>query len=151
MFHTTSGEELLVGLPLVLPMGWIQPPPLFTSATETVADLANQHMVYNVPCAPHLLDFLSKAPPATSRSASSPTCGPIPRPLPKAVMAMGWHRPAVKSWDVYVDNVIRMVQGLPTHRRHVKLILLHTLDTVFCILESGDDSYRQEPASLQKC
>jgi hypothetical protein len=38
-FLTEEGEEQLIGLSLVLPMGWKQPPPLFTTGTETVADL----------------------------------------------------------------------------------------------------------------
>jgi hypothetical protein len=38
------GEPQVIGFPLVLPMGWMQSPPLFTAATETVADLANQSL-----------------------------------------------------------------------------------------------------------
>jgi hypothetical protein len=38
------GDTPLVALPLVLPMGWTESPPYFTTATETVADLANQRV-----------------------------------------------------------------------------------------------------------
>jgi hypothetical protein len=41
MCPTRDGEEQLINLPLVLPMGWKQFPHLFTPATETIADLAN--------------------------------------------------------------------------------------------------------------
>jgi hypothetical protein len=44
VFPTEPGEEELIGLPLVLPMGWKQSPPLFTAATETVADLTNSKL-----------------------------------------------------------------------------------------------------------
>jgi hypothetical protein len=36
-----QGQERLIGFPVVLPMGWKESPPVFTSATETVTDLAN--------------------------------------------------------------------------------------------------------------
>jgi hypothetical protein len=62
MFPTAEGEEPLVGLPLFLPMGWKQSPPLFTAATETVADLANNKLTDMKPSVPHRLDLLSKTP-----------------------------------------------------------------------------------------
>jgi hypothetical protein len=58
-----SKWEPLVGFPLVLPMGWMQPPPLFTAATETVADLANHNMRDKLSSSPHRLDDLSETPP----------------------------------------------------------------------------------------
>jgi hypothetical protein len=42
MFPYKEGEEPLAGFPLVLPMGWMQSPPIFTAATETMVDLTNQ-------------------------------------------------------------------------------------------------------------
>jgi hypothetical protein len=44
LFPTEAGYEQLIGLPLVLPIVWKQSPPLFTSASETVADLANNKL-----------------------------------------------------------------------------------------------------------
>ena len=38
------GEEQLLALPLVLPMGWSESPPYFCAATETVADLSLIHI-----------------------------------------------------------------------------------------------------------
>ena len=35
-------EEPMVAIPITLPMGWKNSPPLFCMATETVADLANE-------------------------------------------------------------------------------------------------------------
>jgi hypothetical protein len=56
-------EEPLIGFPLVLPMGWIQSPPLFTAATETVAGLANIYLANNVTSNPHRLDSVSESKP----------------------------------------------------------------------------------------
>jgi hypothetical protein len=36
------GKELLLVLPLVIPMGWTESPPHFCAVTETVADLTNK-------------------------------------------------------------------------------------------------------------
>ena len=38
---TKPGEPHLVAFPSVLPMGWKNSPPIFSAATETIADLAN--------------------------------------------------------------------------------------------------------------
>ena len=44
IFPTLPGQQRLVALPLVLPMGWKNSPPTFSTATETIADLANQQL-----------------------------------------------------------------------------------------------------------
>ena len=44
VFPTEPGEEQLVAFPLVLPMGWTNSPPHFSSFTETITDLANARM-----------------------------------------------------------------------------------------------------------
>jgi hypothetical protein len=53
-----SEGEPLIGFPLVLPMGWMHPP-LFTAATETVADLANHNLRDKLASSPHRLDDVS--------------------------------------------------------------------------------------------
>ena len=42
-FPQYPGEEQLVVLPLSIPMGWVESPSALCVATETVADLANNH------------------------------------------------------------------------------------------------------------
>ena len=42
IFPSGKGEEQMVAIPLTLPMGWKNSPPLFYAATETVAYLANE-------------------------------------------------------------------------------------------------------------
>jgi hypothetical protein len=147
---TKPGEPQVIGFPLVLPMGWMQSPPLFTAATETVADIANQALQHSAQSCPYRLDVLSEsvAPPPLGGppALTSPTADPVPhRRAPQ-----GRPLPAVKKWDVYVDDFIGMVQGGWRHRRHVKRVLLHTLDRVFRPLDSGDSEQRQEPASVKK-
>jgi hypothetical protein len=58
---TLPGQPKIIGFPLVLPMGWMQSPPLFTAATETVADLANQELEALAPAQPHRLDIVSES------------------------------------------------------------------------------------------
>ena len=43
-------------IPLTLPMGWKIFPPIFCTATETVADLENAALRCNTPPLPHRLD-----------------------------------------------------------------------------------------------
>ena len=56
VFPTRPGEEPLVALPLVLPMGWKNSPPIFSALTETIADLANWRIKHGYPAPPHHLD-----------------------------------------------------------------------------------------------
>jgi hypothetical protein len=41
VFPTLPGDEPLIAFPLVLTMGWTNSPPIFSTATETIADTAN--------------------------------------------------------------------------------------------------------------
>jgi hypothetical protein len=155
LFPSREGEDQMIGFPLVLPMGWSQSPPIFSAATETVADLANQHLKRRLPKTPHRLDDVSETtpPPEVPAPLENP---PVERPCAKSLPEPAPHsprtgRPApLKRWDVYVDDFIGMVQGGEAHRRHVKRALLATLDTVFRRLSEGDNGFRQEPASVKK-
>jgi hypothetical protein len=46
---------------MVLTMGWMQSPPTFTSATETVSDLANHALQASAPAGLHRLDIVSES------------------------------------------------------------------------------------------
>jgi hypothetical protein len=153
LFPARDGEEQLIDFPLVLPMGWSQSPPIFSAATETVADLANQHLKLRLPTAAHRLDdFLETAPTPAPPPDNPPALViqseylPVPSPGPSQQ-----GRPiSLKQWDVYVDDFIGMLQGGAAHRRHVNSALLATLDTVFRRLAPVDNPFRQEPASVKK-
>ena len=59
VFPTVDGEEPLIAFPLVLPMGWKNSPPIFCSATETIADLANARLFFQFDPPDHPLDHLA--------------------------------------------------------------------------------------------
>jgi hypothetical protein len=150
VFPGAPGDKPLIGFPLVLPIGWMQSPPLFTAATETVADLANQQLQANVPSTQHRLDLLSETAPLPEEEGPPQSRGTAAAPIPAPVTPSGRPRAALKSWDVYVDDFIGMVQGNHKHRRHVKRFLLHALDRVFRKLDKKDGPHCQEPASIKK-
>jgi hypothetical protein len=67
LFPSMDGEEYLIGFPLALPMGWTESPKIFTTATETVADLVNNSLTAGTTFGTHPLEVLSEAPPHLSR------------------------------------------------------------------------------------
>jgi hypothetical protein len=54
----------------------------------------------------------------------------------------------VKTWDVYVDDFIGLVQGGRSHHLHGKRVLISSLDEVLHCLD--DNTYRQEPVWVKK-
>jgi hypothetical protein len=44
VFPTLPGDKPLIDFPLVLPMGWMHSPPVFSTATENIADIANARL-----------------------------------------------------------------------------------------------------------
>jgi hypothetical protein len=142
LLPTRSGEEPLVAFHLALPMVWSQSPPLFTSATESIADLANQAVKVCSPQLPHRLETATETPipiAATRNSAAAPTRrrnDELRHPL--------------QQWYVYVDDFIGVVQGNLKRRQRVKQALMHALDKVFRKVDELDNPHRQEPASLKK-
>ena len=45
LLPTKPGQYFLVAFPLVLPMRWKNRPPIFSTATKTIASLVNQHLL----------------------------------------------------------------------------------------------------------
>jgi hypothetical protein len=101
LLPTRKGQEPLIGFPLALPMGWKQSPFIFTAATETIADLANQEVNICKPQPPHRLESAAetKLPQSTS----------VPQPCARR-RSDEFRRP-LHQWDVYVDDFIGVVQG----------------------------------------
>jgi hypothetical protein len=102
LFPSRPGDEPLVGLHMTLPMGWKEAPKIFTAATETVPDLANQHLSIGTNQGDHRLDAASEqAPPtpdlplytpegAKGGPASPPPGAPSHRhPLPSSRWSLG--------------------------------------------------------------
>jgi hypothetical protein len=116
MFPTQDGEEQLIGFTLVLPMGWKQSLPLFTAATETVADLANTKLQAKVSSQDHRLDAVSESPIKLEIPSRVNVSEPAPLPLSGTEILMQTRPLPFKAWDVYVDDFIGMVQGSFSHR-----------------------------------
>ena len=127
VFPTEPGQEPLVALPLVLPMGWKNSPPVFSTVTETIADLTNQRIqdpTFRPP--EHHLDVMSEsvaspdpsasdtpsAAPSTSPSLTSPVEIPVSRDpsLPKPTTCLGYV-------DIFVDDFMALAQGRLNKRR----------------------------------
>jgi hypothetical protein len=148
---TQPGEEPLIGLPLFLPMGWKQSPPLFTATTETFADLTNAHLLANNGSSPHNLDIVSESPVKEITPIPTTVSGPESSPLPPLRHHPVHHHPGtVNNWDVYVDYFSGAVQGNSKHCRHVKRVLLESLKSLLRPLVTQDGPHRQEPASVKK-
>jgi hypothetical protein len=129
IFPSEAGEEPLVALPLVFPVGWKESPPVLTSATESVADLANTLIRDNAASVPHHLDAISEPDIPLEHCPVTAPQGPPSLRLPRAAHHCHHRHPRpVKHWEAYVDDFIGMVQGSTTHRRHVKRLLLDSLD-----------------------
>jgi hypothetical protein len=150
MFPTAPGEETLIGLPLVLPMGWKQSPPLFTAATDTVVDLANTKLQSRQASMPHRLDVLSETPIIPKPHPLVSTAGPEILTLPSGTRFHSSKPVPVKSWDVYVDDFVVMVQGNYKHQQHMKRSLLSSLEKVLRRVDGQDNVHRQDPASVKK-
>jgi len=110
----------LVGIPLVLPMGWKYSPPYFCSYTETAADLANNCLANNYVLPDHHLTPLINSFPTTTAPLAADAIQP---PLE--------HQPAhsLSYVDVYMDDFIGLAQPSETHRTH--RALLHSVDKIF--------------------
>ena len=80
VFPTRPGQEPLVALPLVLPMGWKNSPPAFCVATETAADLANDAIQAKIDAPAHPLNHHAKTLDEALPSLPTPTVVPIAIP-----------------------------------------------------------------------
>jgi Reverse transcriptase (RNA-dependent DNA polymerase). len=136
--------EPLVALPLVLPMGWKNSPPAFCTATETVADLANEAIRSQASAAFH---------PLGNRAAQFDQLNPTQLPIDKDELQPdpSLPRPAspTSEVDVYVDDFIGIAQGPPERLNTVRNHLLHQVDKVFRPNDQ-EDTVRAEPVSLKK-
>ena len=136
------GEEQLLALPLVLPMGWAESPPFFCAVTETVADLANQWPASSHPL-PHPLEEVSQTPPPDDAATPAAPCAPAPpvlRPFTKPV----------RHTDVFVDDFILSCQGSSTARLAHLRRLLHSIDAVFRPVDDQDPPHRKHVPSMKK-
>ena len=120
-FPTRPGSEPLIALPLVLPMGWKNSPPVFSAATETSADIANTALQSRMPANPHPLDAhaailddpisndVQTSNNATTTSTTTPPTSTLPPPIRDPCLPP---QPSPASYvDVFVDDFIALCQG----------------------------------------
>ena len=178
VFPTRPGEEPLVAIPLVLPMGWKNSPPIFSTVTETIADIANsviEHSNEHIPSHPlgnlaQIQDDNALAPsalqhssqptsshtsssPSASSSSSSPSSHKKKTYSSMLNMLRDPHLPYSKELlgyiDIFVDDFIGLAQGR-NNRKRVRDILMTAIDEVFRPLSPTDKPSRREPVSIKK-
>ena len=158
VFPTHPHQEPLVAIPLVLPMGWKNSPPIFSTVTETIADVANSALDQGNTTVPsHPLGNLARlqdddglAPSAPVSLSSSDQCKrhssllAVTRDphLPKSTALLGYV-------DIFVDDFIGLAQG-SKNRNRVRDILMTAIDEVFRPLSPADKPSRKEPISIKK-
>ena len=134
-------------------MGWKNSPPVFSTATETVADIANQCLQSptHTPLA-HRLDKLAAAIPILERPPllphpplEEPIAVPVPTTRDPCLPTEGL---PLQYVGIFVDDFVSLAQD--PNLRQVRRTLLHTVDHVFRLLTKGDSIFRQEPVSLKK-
>jgi hypothetical protein len=154
-----GSTEPLIALPLGLPMGWVESPPWFCVATETVADVANMRLLRPLSTVPpHRLESAANTPPPASPAApaipaaeTTPlTAVPAPTGVDPLLTRMQSRSRILASYDIYVDDYLGLVQGDKHRRSQVRRVLLHAIDQVFRPLEPGDFPGRKEPTSVKK-
>ncbi|MGH7974087.1 MAG: hypothetical protein ACREBR_01075 [bacterium] len=147
----SPGENPLVAFPLTLPMGWLSSPPYFCTATETVADIANDNIRNRQSGSRHRLEEAAST--ILFPSAPVPTI-PLPPPPNHHPIQQPYHhhhrRAPLRSIDVYIDDFLGLSQGCARRRDEVRRTLFNTLDTVFRPLQIHDGPHRKEPISIKK-
>ena len=151
-FPSLPGEPPLIALPLTLPMGWTNSPPFFSTATETVADIANRRLLRPHLHEPlHRLEGIANSPPQDRAPllAADPTCS---RDLPTArdPNLGSSRRRRLHAVEIYVDDFIAAAQGNHNALQRIRRVLSLCIDDVFRPLDHLDAAARKEPISVKK-
>ena len=153
IFPPIPGQpEPLVALPLVLPMGWKNSPPIFSTATETIADITNQRLSdYHYHPKLHHLDevaaevILPDKPASTTATVDISVAVPVPSTRDPSLPTTG---SPLQYVDIFVDDFVSLAQA--PYLRRVRRALLHSIDDVIRPVSSTDSPFRREPVSLKK-
>ena len=178
VFPAVPNQPPLVALPLVLPMGWKNSPPVFCAATETAADVANNLIASQAVLPLHRLEHHAAAlddrplsaqctsRPAAPTSPAAPGPAPAPAPSPSSTSLLPNPHPLfipvpkgrdpslpspkqpLSYIDVFVDDFLGLCQA--SSAQPVRRALLHAVDSVFRPTDFHDDVTRREPVSLKK-
>ena len=139
-FPNLPSEPQLVAIPTVLPMGWTESPPAFSSVTETITDVINESLEREADTIAPAHDLEPAA------STSVPLLPSIPDPSP--IIEAGPIRPRLAYVDCFVDDFIKLCQGWLNGIR-VRRATYHIIDSILRPNDSSD-TYREFPISLRK-
>ena len=154
IFPTLPGQPRLIALPLVLPMGWKNSPPVFCTATETAADLANQKLCdptykpanHKLALEAETLYPYTDAVIPKGGEKFNPTLIELPVNSDPSIPIKAT---PISCVDVFMDNFIALGQTNKTCGR-VRNVLMQAIDQVFRPLDNMDDPYRTKPIPLKK-
>jgi hypothetical protein len=153
LFPTSRHQPRLVAIPLTLPMGWKNSPPIFSSVTETIADVANHRLLHRRIENPHRLELDADTVPDGMPPTIAPSLIQVATTLPTTVdpaLRPPRGRPILNAFDVFVDDFLGVCQGPPPRRREVRRVLLNAIDDVLRPLDADDGPFRKEPISVKK-
>jgi hypothetical protein len=115
VFPTEDDQEPLIAFPLVLPMGWKNSPPAFTTATETIADLANCSLKAGLMVQPHQLDERATRFDKIEKSSGKPCAKPSqPHLIAQILKAWRLDGEKVKEKDTPAKSSVILNAGLGT-------------------------------------
>ena len=125
--NKSPSYQKLVGFHLLLIMGYINSAPYFCMATKTVSDLANKAIFQQDVASAHPLEQATVARAVNSSGA------------PEDQSVTSWYQlleeqnlEATSNVDVYLDDLISVVQGGPKERRQLLRHLFHKIYRLFC-------------------
>ena len=145
VFPSEGNGEELHAIPITLPMGWKNSPPIFLTAKETVVDLANAALRCSTPALPHRLDNMSEAIFREEPSTNHPSLAGFTR---EPYLRQANTKPAAYM-DIFVNSFLELAQ-VPTHwQRRVWKTLFHSLDNVFWPYDCRGLSNRKEVLLLK--
>ena len=102
IFPLYDGDEMLVANPPTLPMMWKNFPHLFFTATDNIADLANQDLCAHTPLRPHNLDDRASA----VVNATAPTLDPTLDPLSQYPLLLRTNAQLLAYMEIFVDELL---------------------------------------------
>ncbi len=120
----------------VLPMGWTNSLPVFSTATKTIADIANAQLSSGWLSPSHLLDDLAasvSAPPHEAYWGSKSTL--LPEPYPACDPSLPMVGAPAAYVEVFVDDFVGLAQK---HKQRIRRTLLEAVNEVFCPLSPTD-------------
>ena len=148
--HMRKGNNFCSRYPWCYQLAGKNSPPIFSTATEIIADLPNQWITNSLHLPhPHHLDYKDEnvpLPPADAPFNSLPTSAVDIATPPDRYLILPLY--LMQGYiDIFIDNFVCLVQGNEPKRR-VRRILLHSIDQISCPLDLVDNKFRQEPVSV---